>query len=366
MSDPIISVRHLTKTFDSYGQPLTVFADISCDINRGDVISLIGPSGTGKSTFLRCLNSLERPTSGEVWVNGCNIFDPSNDINLVRRKMGMVFQQFNLFPHLSVLKNVALAPIKLKNTDRKEAEARAMELLRMVGLAERASYMPSQLSGGQQQRVAIARCLAMDPEIILFDEPTSALDPTMVSEVLSVMRELAKQGMTMVIVTHEMKFARDVSNRVFFLSEQTIYEEGTPTQIFDNPQKPLTKAFINHIRSMHFDVLSHDYDLYRLNADIEWFCSKYSLGKKYITLELLTEELLSNLLPFTGPIHISIDYSEKTSALSMTVVQENASGPILESADVDDIALMLIQGFCSSIAETADGTTRTIQLDVKK
>lgn len=247
MSNPIISVRHLTKTFDSYGQPLTVFADISCDINRGDVISLIGPSGTGKSTFLRCLNSLERPTSGEVWVNGCNIFDPSTDINLVRRKMGMVFQQFNLFPHMTVLENLIEAPVQVQKREKDEVIKEAEILLKKVGLLEKRDVYPAQLSGGQQQRVAIARALCMKPDIMLFDEPTSALDPELTSEVLQTMRNLAKEKMTMVVVTHEMTFAKEVANRIIFMADGVIQAEGTPADVFDNTENERLKNFLRAI-----------------------------------------------------------------------------------------------------------------------
>lgn len=363
----MITVKNLSKTFHNpgYNSSFTVFSDINCEIDKGDVISVIGPSGTGKSTFLRCLMDLEHPTSGEVWVDGENIYDKNTDINKVREKMGMVFQGFNLFGHLTVLDNITLGPIKIHHEDKAAAEERALELLRSVGLAEKASSYPHELSGGQQQRAAIARCLAMNPEIILFDEPTSALDPTMVSEVLSVMRELARQGMTMVIVTHEMKFARDVSTRVFFLADGGLYEEGTPDEIFDNPRKPLTKVFINNIRSVSFDVFSHDYDLYELNGKIEWFCTKYGLGKKYITMELMVEEMVAHILPFTGPIHITADYSEKTRQVGLTFVQDGCDSSIMEAEGVDELSRMLIEGFCSKIEETQEGTSRNIKLTIK-
>ena len=363
----MITVKNLSKTFPAIRgqQPLTVFSGIDCEINKGDVISIIGPSGTGKSTFLRCLMDLEHPTSGDVWLDGVNIYDKATDINKVREKMGMVFQNFNLFGHLTVLENIILGPLKIQHKDRESAEEEAMQLLRTVGLAEKAHSYPSELSGGQQQRAAIARCLAMNPEIILFDEPTSALDPTMVSEVLSVIRELARQGMTMVIVTHEMKFARDVSTRVFFLSDGGLYEEGTPDEIFDHPKKPLTQAFINNIRSMSFDVHTHDYDLYELNGKIEWFCTKYALGKKYITMELMVEEMLANILPFTGPIHITADYSEKTEKVGITFIQEGFTSDIMDGEGVDALSKMLIEGFCSEIEETSDGNSRTIRLTLK-
>lgn len=228
----MIQIQHLEKKFGK----LTVLKDVNIRIKRGEVISVIGPSGTGKSTLLRCLNLLEWPTSGSIIVDGEELLSANKvDAPKLRRKMGMVFQSFNLFDHLSVLENVCIGPIKLLGMSKVEATRRAMRLLKMVGMAEKARSMPAELSGGQKQRAAIARCLSMNPEIILFDEPTSALDPTMVSEVLSVIRTLAKQGMTMVIVTHEMSFARRVSTRVLYMDQGVIYEEGSPEEILTTP-----------------------------------------------------------------------------------------------------------------------------------
>ena len=239
----MIKVRHLKKVFRTPGgDELTVLRDINCDIETGEVVSIIGPSGTGKSTLLRCLNRLEEPTSGVIEVDGKDILDHRTDINLIRRRMGMVFQNFNLFEHLTILDNLTLCPMTLLGKSREEAERRGLELLGTVGLHDKAGCLPRELSGGQKQRAAIARCLAMEPEIILFDEPTSALDPTMVSEVLAVIRHLANHGMTMCIVSHEMQFVRDVSTRILFLNDGIVYEEGTPEQIFENPRKPVTRA----------------------------------------------------------------------------------------------------------------------------
>src|SRR5665647_781127 len=291
----MITVEHLSKKFDDF----VVLKDISIEIKKGEVIAIIGPSGTGKSTFLRCLNLLDRPNSGSIFIDGVNILDAKADVPKVRQKMNMVFQSFNLFSHLSVLENLTIGPIKLRGLGTQEAEQKALELLKLVGLGEKANNYPDELSGGQKQRVAIARCLAMDPEIILFDEPTSALDPTMVSEVLSVIRRLAKEGMTMVIVTHEMDFARDVSNRVLYMDEGLIYEEGTPQQVFENPQKEKTKAFINRIRSFNYQISSPDYDLYAMNAEIEAFCEKQILPRKTRNnVLLLVEELLQMYNPY--------------------------------------------------------------------
>ena len=217
---------------------------VSATIERGEVVCVIGPSGSGKSTFLRCLNLLEKPTAGQILFEDVDITDKKANINLHRQKMGMVFQHFNLFPHMTILKNMTLAPMKLLGKSKADAEAQAMALLERVGLGDRANAYPSQLSGGQKQRVAIVRALCMDPEVMLFDEPTSALDPEMVGEVLDVMKELAHEGMTMVLVTHEMGFAREVADRVIFMADGKIVEEGTPTEIFTNPKQPRTKDFL--------------------------------------------------------------------------------------------------------------------------
>lgn len=238
-----ILVENLVK---KYGDN-TVLNDITASINEGDVVCIIGPSGSGKSTFLRCLNRLEDPTSGAIIVDDADLTDKNTDINLVRQHIGMVFQHFNLFPHLSVLENITLAPTDLGKLSKADAEKRAIQLLETVGLAEKKDIYPDNLSGGQKQRVAIARALAMNPDIMLFDEPTSALDPEMVGDVLNVMKKLAKQGMTMVIVTHEMGFAKEVANRVMFIDGGNFLEDGTPQQIFENPQNDRTKDFLNKV-----------------------------------------------------------------------------------------------------------------------
>ena len=238
-----ISVQNLVK---KYGNN-TVLNDISISIKEVDVVCIIGPSGSGKSTFLRCLNKLEEPTSGDIVIDGAHLMDKNTDINLVRQHIGMVFQHFNLFPHLTVLENIILAPMDVKKASRDEAEKNAIRLLDVVGLADKKDMKPDNLSGGQKQRVAIARALAMNPDIMLFDEPTSALDPEMVGDVLNVMKDLAKQGMTMVIVTHEMGFAKEVANRVLFTDGGKILEDGMPQQIFENPQNERTKDFLNKV-----------------------------------------------------------------------------------------------------------------------
>jgi len=243
ISEPLIQVQNLTKAFGDH----VVLNGISTEIHQGEVVAIIGPSGCGKSTFLRSLNLLEQPTSGRILFEGTDITDKSVDINKMREKIGMVFQQFNLFPNYTIKKNITLAPTKLGLMKQSEADARAMELLERVGLPERADSYPSQLSGGQKQRIAIARSLAMNPDVMLFDEPTSALDPEMVGEVLELMRELARDGMTMVVVTHEMGFAREVANRVMFIDEGNIQEENNPAEFFGNPKNPRLKEFLSKI-----------------------------------------------------------------------------------------------------------------------
>lgn len=239
----MIKIEKLCKNYDK----LEVLKRIDAQVNKGDIIAIIGPSGSGKSTFLRCINKLEEPTGGHIYIKNQDIMSDDTDINLIRQKVGMVFQHFNLFPHKTVMENLTLAPMKLKNISQEEAEKKALILLEKVGLKDKASAYPNQLSGGQKQRIAIARALAMEPEVMLFDEPTSALDPEMIKEVLDVMRELAQEGMTMLIVTHEMGFAKNVANRIFFMDRGTILEDTTPTELFSNPKHERTQEFLNKV-----------------------------------------------------------------------------------------------------------------------
>jgi polar amino acid transport system ATP-binding protein len=362
----MIKIEHLSKKFGD----LVVLKDISTEIKTGEVVTIIGPSGTGKSTLLRCLNLLEMPSGGSICINGEDILDKKTDVAKVRQKMNMVFQSFNLFSHLSVLENLTLGPIKLQGISEQDAQTKALELLRLVGLAEKADSYPDELSGGQQQRVAIARCLAMEPDIILFDEPTSALDPTMIREVLSVIRRLAKEGMTMAIVTHEMDFARDVSNRVLYMDEGLIYEEGTPEQIFEHPQKEKTRAFINRILSYTRRISSPDYDLYAINAEIEAFCEKQILPKKTRdNLLLLVEELLQIYAPYLGPIvlDMSITYSEKNDRLELICESTGEQANPIESESLDDeLGLMIIRNLTESIDYQWINGKNRLQFLIKK
>lgn len=360
----MIRVEHLSKKFGNN----VVLKDIHVEILKGEVISIIGPSGTGKSTLLRCLNLLEMPTSGNIYIDGVNILDKKTNVPRIRQKMGMVFQSFNLFAHLTVLGNLTLAPVKLLGKSREEAGKKGFELLRLVGLAEKADSFPDELSGGQMQRVAIARCLAMEPEIILFDEPTSALDPTMVSEVLAVIRRLAREGMTMAIVTHEMDFARDVSNRVFYMDEGLIYEDGPPSQIFGNPQKEKTKDFINRVRNFHYRIDGPDYDLYAMNAEMEQFCEKHVLSKQTTgNVVLLTEELLTLTQAVGGllDVHLTLSYSERTNGLNLRFESVGEAVNLLDdSVSQDEIGVNIIRNLTENMEyqRTDDRNVLTMSL----
>jgi polar amino acid transport system ATP-binding protein len=357
----MIKVEHLSKKFGE----LTVLSDITTTVSKGEVISIIGPSGTGKSTFLRCLNLLDQPSGGSIRIDGTDLMDKHTDVPKIRQKMNMVFQSFNLFSHLTALENLTIGQTRLMGMSKGDAELKSRELLKLVGLAEKADSYPDELSGGQKQRVAIARCLAMEPEIILFDEPTSALDPTMVSEVLAVIRRLAKDGMTMLIVTHEMDFARDVSSRVFYMDEGGIYEEGTPQQIFEQPQREKTRAFINRVRSFNYQITGPDYDLYAMNAEIETFCERQILPKKTRhNLLLLVEELVQLHHPLLGsaPVELRIAHSEKHDTLEIVI--ENSGEPfnLLEDrARDDDLGIRIINGLAENVSyQRLDDTNRII------
>ena len=344
----LLEIKNLKKSFNDN----VVLKDISLSVDKGEVLAIIGPSGSGKSTLLRCITGLEEEDSGEIDFDGT---------------FGLVFQNFNLFHHLTILENICLAPMKLLGRTQEEARTRAMELLAMVGLAEKANAYPDQLSGGQKQRIAIARCLAMDPEVILFDEPTSALDPTMVSEVEGVIRNLAKQGMTMLIVTHGMRFAKEVSTRIFYMDQGIIYEDGTPEQIFDNPQKPNTIAFIKRIRSMHYSISGRNYDLYEMQARIIDFCNKYFLSQKLVrNIELLSEEVLQ-ICPIDNGAELVLEYSESTEQVTMQLHLPYKGFVFGAEEEPDMLSMAIINNICSDVKEErASDDTLSIFLTLKK
>ena len=352
----LIKIEHLRKEYPN----VTPLKDVSVEINKGDVISVIGPSGMGKSTLLRCLNRLEEPTSGSVTLDGEVITSPTCDIPRVRRRMGMVFQSFNLFNNLTVIENITVAPIKLLKVPREEAYKEGMELLEWVGLAEKENVYPDSLSGGQKQRVAIVRAIAMHPEIILFDEPTSALDPTMIEDVLSIIRSLAGQGMTMMIVTHEMKFARDVSNRVFYMDEGGIYEEGTPEEIFDHPEKEKTRIFIRRLKTLELEVLSPTLDYAGVIDKIRKFCrdtmQEASVSRNMMLCfeEIAVQNIIRKFGKDTSiyPIVIDAEYSEAggTNSMNFTWGGEEYN-PI---ACEDDLSSTIVRGIVKDIRYSRD------------
>ena len=330
----MISIKHLSKTFrNPDGSVLTVLKDVNCEIDKGEVISIIGPSGTGKSTLLRAINMLEPPTGGEIWVDGENIMARGYKLDKLRRKMGMVFQSFNLFDHMTVLENITYAPVRLLGLTPEDAKAEAMDLLQKVGMVQKAGVYPDSLSGGQKQRVAIARALAMRPEVILFDEPTSALDPTMVGEVLSVIRQLAKEGMTMLIVTHEMRFARDVSTRIFFMNEGIIYEDGTPEQIFEHPVHSATKAFVNRIQKLVYEIEDDQFDYLQIHTGLNQFCLKYNILALADDAYAIIKEMLFEHLKGLRPLTFRVTHAELSGETALDFMAEGMTESPLPSND---------------------------------
>ena len=349
----MIRIEHLRKEYPT-AVPLK---DVNVEIHKGDVISVIGPSGTGKSTLIRCINLLDQPTSGKIFIDEEEITAKGADVARLRRKMGMVFQHFNLFPHMTVIENIMTGPVDLLGKSRQEAYDKGIELLRKVGLADKALNYPEVMSGGQKQRVAIARTLAMEPEIILFDEPTSALDPTMIGEVQAVIRDLAKQGTTMIIVTHEMKFAREICNRVFYMDQGGVYEDGPPEQIFDNPQKERTRQFIRHLKVLEYSITSRDFDFIGFNTQIEEFGRKHRMSQRTIyNLQSYIEEMcLQILLPKMSDefeILITVEYSEELDDADVVVRYSGESFDPLDTGN--DLSLLLAKKATENITYSFD------------
>ncbi len=349
----MIRIEHLRKEYPT-AVPLK---DVNVEIHKGDVISVIGPSGTGKSTLIRCINLLDKPTSGKIFIDGEEITAKGSDVARIRRKMGMVFQHFNLFPHMTVIENIMAAPMDLLGKSKQEAYEKGIDLLRKVGLADKAMNYPDVMSGGQKQRVAIARTLAMEPELILFDEPTSALDPTMIGEVQAVIRDLAKQGITMIIVTHEMKFAREICNRVFYMDEGGIYEDGTPEQIFDNPQKERTRQFIRHLKVLEYPITSKDFDFIGFNTQIEEFGRKHRISQRTIyNIQAYIEEMCVQIIlpqmkePFETLV--TIEYSEDKDNADVVM---RYSGEAFDPLQTDnELSMLLVKKAADSIGYSFD------------
>ena len=349
----LIEVKHLRKEYPN----ITPLKDVNVSIDRGEVISIIGPSGTGKSTFLRCLNGLETPTSGQILVDGVDICDPSCDLPKMRQKMGMVFQNYELFNHKLVVENLMMAPMDLLGLSKQEAYDQALELLQTVGLRDKALSFPRELSGGQRQRVAIARGLAMKPEILLFDEPTSALDPQMVSEVLNVMVGLASRGLTMAVVTHEMRFARDASTRVFYMDKGECWEAGPPEQIFEHPKRQETHDFVFRVRGWEWAIDSLSIDAPALEASLTAYCQRQFMGRRAAnSCQLLVEEVVVNQL-----LRVARERSVRNPGIRLglmageggvdMVLRVDYRGALLEGGDPlgerwDPLSRAIVEGVC--------------------
>lgn len=346
----ILEIKGLKKSFGS----LSVLNNVNLSVEEGEVISIIGASGCGKSVFLRCINLLEKPDAGNVFIDGEEITAKDADIDAIRRKMGMVFQKFHLFSHLNVMDNLCLAPTHLLKTERKQAEKEAEALLETVGLLQKAKAFPKTLSGGQAQRIAICRALMMKPKLLLLDEPTSALDPTMAGEVLGVIRMLAKQKLTMLIVTHEMKFAEEASNRALFFADSGIYEEGTPAEIFNNPKREKTVAFIRQHKFFGYEIKNrNDFDLLNLMGGIIAFAEKYNIDdKRKFNLQQIAEELIYEFFKYSYEnkplvaVDIDIAYEKETDEISVTVKSGGAKYDPFEAqndADMEHIGIVIVK-----------------------
>ncbi|MCR4656917.1 MAG: amino acid ABC transporter ATP-binding protein [Lachnospiraceae bacterium] len=347
----MIELKHLEKKYEN----VTPLKDVNTVINNGDVISVIGPSGTGKSTLLRCINMLERPTGGQILLDGTDITAQGYDLSQARRRMGMVFQSFNLFGHLTVIENLMLAPMDILKKSKREAYETGVKLLKRVGLSGREYQYPDQLSGGQKQRVAIARTLAMDPDVIMLDEPTSALDPTMVGEVQTVIRDLSQTGKTMMIVTHEMSFARAICNRVFYMDQGGIYEDGSPEQVFDNPEKELTRRFIRGLKVLELKIDGVDHDFPHMSSEISTYCLQNDIPVSLKNrIQLIFEELVQQILmPVLDKPHIrmTVEYSEAEGLVKLMFLYNGAH---FDPADTEnDLSYILLKSMASEFIHEA-------------
>jgi len=368
----MIRVENLSKSYAS----LKVLEKVNLQVVAGEVIAIIGPSGSGKSVFLRSIELLEKPDSGRIWIGGDEITAKGADVDKIRRRMGMVYQQFNLFSHMDVLDNIILAPMRLRGLTRSEAVKKAKELLAMVSLESKIHAMPEELSGGQKQRIAIVRSLAMDPDIMLFDEPTSALDPTMVGEVLATIRALTKKGLTMLIVTHEMSFAKEFASRVLYMDERGIYEQGTPAQIFEHPQREKTQSFIHKLKSFDKTIISRDFDLLSLMSQIELFCEKYNIDSRRKNVLLLSvEELLSGIIGNCFDqdekisININISYGQADGILHCIISCQgkeynpfyDLSNPLLDmDDDTSQLGYLMLRGLAKEINHSYENNLNRI------
>lgn len=357
----MVEVSELKKTFGGR----TVLNGISFTLGEHDTLCVVGPTGCGKSTLLRCVAGLEEPDSGSVVING----EPRRLLSKGGvHSIGMVFQSYNLFPHLDVLNNVMLAPVRVLGMSKKSAEELAMKKLELVGLAEKASLNVESLSAGQRQRVAVARCLAMEPSLLLLDEPTSALDQVMVSEMQCLVRDLSKRGMAMIIVTHDLQFAREVGNHVIFMNEGVVYEQGTPEEVFDSPKKEQTNVFVNTILDYSYQIHSHKYDLYELQAGMIQFCKRHSLGKAVqFRVQLLAEEVL-NVIPLNlGTVELALRYSKKNGAISLELLMPQGVRAIFGTSELeyDEISMSIVRGLCDGIDELLEGDAASPRLRVR-
>lgn len=364
----MIRVEKLSKAFGS----LQVLKNVNLTVDKGERIVIIGGSGCGKSVFLRCMDLLEIPDEGNVFIGEDELTSRRADLNRIRRKVGMVYQGFHLFSHMNVLDNITLAPIKLLGLSRTEAEKKAEALLAMVGLESKKYTMPEVLSGGQKQRIAIVRCLAMEPDVMLFDEPTSALDPTMVGEVLATLRLLAKQGMTMVIVTHEMEFAREIATRILYMDEQGIYEEGTPQEIFDAPKRKKTRDFIHKMKYFSWQIESRNFDLMQLQGNIRSFAQRYGLDeKKANRLQLCTEEMIYEMLDYghSGAvvdmqIQISFDERDKCTVIGIRCKGDEYNPFAIEAEDEIHLGVTILKNTAKRLDYRFDGENNYLEIEL--